>query len=130
MTPPIKKKTTAKPRALKHVVHHHAPHVHVPHVETDKKHRLAGAIELGIYNPHPVTAVAGETFVLRLRANKGGRLEWHAKGLPEGLIINRLNGEISGTPALPGTSEVTIDLSWTDGNNSDKAQIDFPIECT
>lgn len=97
------KKPSPKKHAPKKTAAPAAP-VHV-HVKSADRHLRPG--HLGIFNPEPVRATAGETFDLALRAN--GRVdEWSAKGLPEGLAINEKNGNISGTPALPGPSKVSV----------------------
>lgn len=104
MTNPTHKKHSSKKTAAPaHVVHHHS--------KSADRHFKPGI--LGIYSPIPVTAVAGETFDLQLRAN-GTVDEWKAKGLPSGLIINETNGNISGTPDLPGSSKITIEATHLD----------------
>jgi hypothetical protein len=48
-------------------------------------------------------------------ASTGGTATWSASGLPAGLLINSITGNISGTPTTAGTSSVILKVANTAG---------------
>ena len=61
-------------------------------------------------------ATAGETFTLKLGISSVSLPTVTAKGLPKGLSIDKATGEITGTPAKPGSYTATVTVKSAAGN--------------
>ena len=70
----------------------------------------------------------GQAVALQMSATgpTGAVLSWSATGLPTGLGINALTGNISGTPTTAGNFTVTV--SVTDGNTTDSKTLSWAVQ--
>ena len=64
----------------------------------------------------PARATAGEEFSLGLGISSASLPTVTAKGLPKGLSIDKATGEITGTPAKPGSYTATVTVKSAAGN--------------
>jgi hypothetical protein len=77
---------------------------------------------LGILNNELPNAVSGVSYSAAIYA-EGGILPytvWNATGIPAGLTFNIVSAVISGTPTMPGSFPVTIQVTDTGGNTASR----------
>ncbi|HTA37161.1 MAG TPA: putative Ig domain-containing protein, partial [Solirubrobacteraceae bacterium] len=72
-------------------------------------HELALAADLAVLNTALPQGQPGAAYsAFAVAAGGGGSYAWSASGLPRGLSIDPASGQIAGTPAALGTSEVVL----------------------
>ncbi len=83
---------------------------------------------LTITTPSLPSGTIGVPYSTTLAVNDGiAPYTWTAVGMPAGLSINALTGEISGTPAAAGESTVTVSVSDSVGRHSASAILSLTV---
>lgn len=74
------------------------------------------------------TGVVGEEYYVAIAATGGTEpYTWAADGFPEGLMLNTLTGEITGSPTEPGTIELQV-IVFDDHGGSDSVSITLTVD--
>jgi alpha-tubulin suppressor-like RCC1 family protein len=91
-------------------------------------HELALVADLAVLNSALPSGQRGVAYSSSaVAAGGGGADTWSASGLPLGLSIDPVSGQISGTPTTPGTSAVVLHVSDGFGVGASSAAIPLTI---
>ena len=88
-----------------------------------------GSVSVSISNPGAQTSSTGQTVQLQIHASdsNSGPLSYSATGLPSGLGINSVTGEVSGTTSAPTQSSVRVTAVDTNGGASGSTTFSWTV---